>query len=62
MTKEENTVLVSGNIWGWKFSFISLIIILLTLFAALLSDNQKNTIPRSNDLHLVDTLTPDSIE
>jgi len=43
--EEENQQTRSGNIFGWKYSFISLIIILVTLFAVIIFDdpNKKKT-------------------
>lgn len=37
----EGSAYKSGNIFGWKFSFISLGIILVTLIAVILTENYK---------------------
>ncbi len=37
----EDSIYRSGNIFGWKFSFISLGIILVTLIAVILTEDYK---------------------
>lgn len=52
---------VSGNIFGWKISFISLGIILVTLLAVIIFDDPP---PPANNLKSIatDTLPADSID
>ncbi len=59
--KEETQQPQSGNIFGWKFSFISLIIILITLFAVIIFDDPDKKRVKNPPLNLPDSVQVDSV-
>ena len=52
----EEVTYKSGNIFGWKISFISLGIILVTLVAVIISENQKKKMENKGSQTVVDSL------
>ncbi len=52
----------SGNIFGWKISFISLGIILVTLVAVIISENQKKKMENQAGQTVVDSLEVEKID
>jgi len=58
----EEAVYKSGNIFGWKISFISLGIILVTLLAVIVSENQKEKMKNQATQTVVDSLEVGKID
>ncbi|MFK7906017.1 MAG: hypothetical protein AB8B69_12870 [Chitinophagales bacterium] len=58
----EEVVYKSGNIFGWKISFISLGIILVTLLAVIVSENQKKKMKNQTTETVVDSLEVGKID
>ncbi len=52
----------SGNIFGWRISFISLGIILVTLVAVIVSENHKSKIQMQVPSTMVDSIGIEQID
>ncbi|MGB1241461.1 MAG: hypothetical protein ACPG49_02995 [Chitinophagales bacterium] len=58
----EEVVYKSGNIFGWKISFISLGIILVTLVAVIISENQKKKMKNQATQTAVDSVGIEKVD
>lgn len=58
----EDTVQRSGNIFGWRISFISLGIILVTLVAVIITEKGKGKIPASVTSTVVDSIEVERVD
>jgi hypothetical protein len=58
----EDPAYQSGNIFGWRFSFISLGIILATLVAVIISENYKKTLQDETPHNVTDSIEVEQID
>ncbi|MEZ4885389.1 MAG: hypothetical protein R3E32_11725 [Chitinophagales bacterium] len=58
----EDSAYQSGNIFGWRFSFISLGIILVTLIAVIISENYKKNLQGQTPHNIADSIEVEQLD
>lgn len=58
----EDAIPKSGNIFGWRISFISLGIILVTLVAVIITEGGKSKVPSSATSTVVDSIEVERVD
>ena len=59
---QENATYKSGNMFGWRFSFISLGIILVTLVAVILTERHKKQLQPKETSIKVDSIEVEQVD